>query len=100
LFAIAVLGVIMFSVFNSCLDERLNQTPVPPALRHTLDAERIKLAAMEIPGSENEELRASLKLAVDDCFVAGFRRVSLIGTALALASSATAFVMLRGNRES
>ena len=99
LFSIAVLGVIMFSVFNSCLDERLNQAPIPMDLRHTLDAERIRLAAMEIPASANEELRASLKLSVDDCFVAGFRRVSLIGTALALASSATAFVMLRGNRE-
>lgn len=100
LFAVAVLGVIMFSVFNSCLDERLNQTPVLPALRDTLDAERIKLAAMEIPASANEELRASLKLTVDDCFVAGFRRVSLIGAALALASSAVAFVMLRGNSKS
>ena len=99
LFAIAVLGVIMFSVFNSCLDERLNQTPIAPALRQTLDAERIKLAAMEIPASANEEVRGSLKQTIDDCFVAGFRRVSLIGTALALASSATAFVMLRGSRE-
>jgi len=73
--------------------------PVPPELRQTLDAERIRLAAMEIPRSANEALRASLELTIDDCFVAGFRRVSLIGTALALASSATAFVMLRGNRE-
>jgi len=100
LFAIAVLGVIMFSVFNSCLDERLDQMPVTPDLRHTLDAERIKLAAMEIPASANEELRTSLEVTIDECFVAGFRRVSLIGTASALASSATAFVMLRGNRKS
>jgi EmrB/QacA subfamily drug resistance transporter len=95
LLAVAVLGLIMFHAFNSCLDWRLDQTSVPGEIRQTLNTERIKLAALEIPSSANEEARAALKGAVNECFVSGFRRVMLAGAALALASSLVAWLMIQ-----
>ena len=95
LLAVAVLGVVMFHGFNRCLDQRLNVLQVPAEIRSTLDAERIKLAAMEPPANASEEMRASLRQAVNECFVFGFRRVMLIGVALALASSLVAATTLR-----
>jgi EmrB/QacA subfamily drug resistance transporter len=95
LLAIAVLGLIMFHAFNSCLDRRLDQLATPPDMRQALEGERIKLAAAEIPPGVNAGVRAMLKEAVKDCFVSGFRTVMIVGAILALASSLTAWVMLR-----
>src|SRR5437588_433371 len=49
LLSIAVLGLIMFHTFNSCLDRRLDQLGIPPQVRQALNDQRIKLAAIEIP---------------------------------------------------
>ena len=98
LLSIAVLGVVMFQSFNACLDEHLAQTPISSEVRRTIDSERIKLAALELPTTVTAETRIVFKQTVNDCFVYGFRRVMLIGVGLALASSLTAFIMLRGRR--
>ena len=100
LLAIAVFGVVMFQSFNACLDEHLAQMPISAEVRRTIDTERIKLAALELPANVSEETRTLFKRTVNDCFVYGFRRVMLIGVALALASSLTSFIMLRGRRSS
>ena len=95
LLAIAVLGLIMFHSFNGCLDRRLDQMQVPPAVRQSLDDQRIKLAAAEIPTSVSPELRAGLERAINECFVFGFRRLMLCGAALAFASSLAAWLLIR-----
>lgn len=97
LLAIAVFGLIMFHVFNGCLDQRLTQISLPPDVRHELNQQRIKLAAAEIPTAVNEETRLALKHAFDECFVKGFQRVMLVGAALAFASSLTAWVGIRND---
>src|SRR5204863_8158502 len=51
LLAIAVFGLIMFYVFNGCLDRRLDQLSVSPEIRQSLNQQRINLAAAEIPAS-------------------------------------------------
>jgi hypothetical protein len=95
LLAVAVLGVIMFRGFNLCLDRRLDQLAVPYEIQQTLAPERVKLAAMKIPATVSEPVRTTIERAIDECFVSGFRRVSLIGAALALASSLVALLTLR-----
>jgi hypothetical protein len=40
-------------------------------------------------------MRAELKRAIDECFVAGFRRLMLVGAFLAFASAVIAWVMIR-----
>jgi hypothetical protein len=96
LLAVAVFGLIMFQAFSSRLDQRLNTIQIPVEIRQALNDERLKLAAAEIPRSLNEETRVTIKQAIDECFVFGFRRVMLVGAALALAGSALAWLMIRG----
>lgn len=96
LLAVAVLGVIMFQSFNVCLDQRVDQLNIPQQARDALSAERVKLAAMEIPHGLTIETRDAIDHAIDECFVSGFRRITLIGAALAIASSVMALVTLRG----
>jgi hypothetical protein len=50
LLAIAVLGIVMFDVFNRSLDSRLSSFELPPAARRSLENQRISLAAEKIPG--------------------------------------------------
>ncbi len=95
LLAIAVFGLVMFHVFNGCLDQRLAQISVPPDLRQELNQQRNKLAAAEIPTTVNQETRLALEHSFDECFVNGFHRVMLMGAALAFASSLTAWVGIR-----
>ncbi|HEY5074612.1 MAG TPA: MFS transporter [Pyrinomonadaceae bacterium] len=96
LLAVAVFGLIMFHAFNSCLKQRLDQIAAPTEIRQALNTERIKLAAAEIPRGVDEETRAALRQAINECFVSGFRRVMLVGASLALAGSAIAWLMIRG----
>jgi EmrB/QacA subfamily drug resistance transporter len=95
LLAVAVFGLIMFHAFNSCLDRRLNVISIPVEIRQELNGERIKLAAAEIPTGLNEEVRVTVRNAIRECFVFGFRRVMLVGAGLALAGSALAWLTIR-----
>jgi EmrB/QacA subfamily drug resistance transporter len=95
LLAVAVFGLIMFQAFNSCLEQRLNLIPIPVEVRQSLNAERLKLAAAEIPGSVSEEMRVNIKQAINDCFIFGFRRVMLVGALLALSGSLLAWLTIR-----
>ncbi|HSQ22959.1 MAG TPA: MFS transporter [Pyrinomonadaceae bacterium] len=95
LLAIAVFGLIMFHVFNGCLDQRLEQMSVAPDIWQALNQQRIKLAAAEIPSTVNEETGLAFKQAIDECFVKGFQRVMLTGAVLAFASSLTAWLGVR-----
>jgi len=97
LMAIAVLGLSMFHSFNTSLDRKLEQINVPPELRRSLDEQRIKLAAAEIPASAGAELRVELKQAIDECFVTGFHRLMLAGAGLAFLSALLAWLVIRNN---
>jgi hypothetical protein len=96
LLAVAVFGLIMFHAFNSCLEQRLSMISITPEVRQALNAERLKLAAAEIPRSLNEETRVTIKQAINECFVFGFRRVMLVGALLALSGSLLAWLTIRG----
>ncbi len=95
LLAVAVFGLIMFHAFNGCLEQRLSVIPLAVEVRQSLNAERLKLAAAEIPTSLDEEMRVTIKQAINECFVVGFRLVMLVGAGLALAGSGLAWLLIR-----
>jgi hypothetical protein len=95
LLAIAVLGLIMFHAFSSCLDSRLNQLSIKAEAREVLNDQRMKLAAAELPSDLDQATRDSIKQAIDESFVSGFRRVMICGAVLAFASSLVAFIVIR-----
>ena len=95
LLAIAVLGLVMVQSFNRSFDRNLDHLGVSAEVRRTLDTERSKLAAAEIPIEVNEETRAAIKQAINGSFIRGFRIVMLAGAVLALLSSLSAWLMIR-----
>ncbi|HEX6556833.1 MAG TPA: MFS transporter [Ktedonobacteraceae bacterium] len=94
LLAIAVLGIVMIWAFNSSLDSHLTHLPLSPGVRQMLDAQRAKLAAVQLPAGITSQLHAALKQAVDESFVSGFRVVALMCAGLALAGAFCGWVMI------
>jgi len=96
LLAIAVLGIVMLQTFNRSLDARLAGLKVAPLVQQSLNEQRTKLAGAQLPESIEPHTRALLVDAINQSFVDGFRRVMLVGAALALGSAITALVLIDG----
>jgi EmrB/QacA subfamily drug resistance transporter len=94
LLAVAVLGIVMLHTFNSELDRRLQTLGIAPELKQALDQQRTRLAAAEVPTSVEPAQRQILKQAINESFVAGFRRVTMVCFALALLSGLSAWWLI------
>jgi hypothetical protein len=100
LLAIAALGIVMLHVFSRSIDSRLSTVELPGAVQQSLNDQRINLAAATIPQDIGPPMRQVLKEAINESFVKGFRRVMLVGAALALASGITALLLINGDAKS
>lgn len=94
LLAIASFGMAMSLTFDFDLKARLAAAGLSPEIVAAVESQRSKLAAIEVPSNASPEARASIESAVALAFVAGFRRVMLIAALLALASAASAWLMI------
>jgi len=93
--AIAILGIVMLGTFNRHLVPNLAQINVSPEIQQELKAQRIMLAAIEVPAKIDTATREAIRRSIDESFIAGFRLVMLIASGLALASAATACLVIR-----
>jgi len=100
LLAIAALGIVMLHVFNRSIDSRLSRLEVSAEVQHSLADQRINLAAAALPPDLEPSMRQVLKQAIDESFVNGFRRVMLVGAALALASGITSLLFINSDAKS
>ncbi len=98
LLAIAVLGIVALSTFNTSLDSHLSALHLSPSVQHFIDAQRIKLAGITIPTNVSVETQQALKRAVAESFVSSFRLVSLICAILAFASALSAWLLVEGKK--
>ena len=89
--AIAVFGAVLYVAFNHALDRRLQALNLPAATRSTIDAERRSLAAAHTSD-------ARVRDAIEQSFLSGYRLVLWIAVALAIASSASAALLIEGDR--
>jgi len=93
--AIAILGIVMLASFNRHLGNNLAETGLSPEIRRQIDAQRIKLAAIEVPAEVDVTTKATIKGLIDESFIAGFRLVMWIASGLALVSAAIAWFAIR-----
>jgi len=96
LLAVAVFGIVMVNVFNRSLDLRLSNLDLPASVQSSLANQRINLAAAAIPEELTSPTRDAARRAINESFVQGFRRVMLLGAALALASGITSLLLITG----
>jgi EmrB/QacA subfamily drug resistance transporter len=98
LLAIAVFGVVLAWAFDAGLSSRLSHIEAPPQVLEAVQAQRGKLAGIRVPEGVPEATASALKQAVGESFVAGFRWVMLLCTALALLSAASAWLLIDGRQ--
>ncbi|HVI72410.1 MAG TPA: MFS transporter, partial [Pyrinomonadaceae bacterium] len=95
LLAIAVFGVVMLHAFSQALTRRLDEIQLDNQLKHSVYEQRVKLAGLELPSNVDPATQDTMKGAVADSFVFGFRIVMLTSAALALASGGSAWLLIR-----
>lgn len=93
LLAIAVLGIVMLQSFNHTLDAKLSVLPSP--IRHSLDQQRAKLAAADLPQNIPSVVRIRLHDAIDYSFVAGFRTVMFAAALLAAGGAICSWLLIK-----
>jgi EmrB/QacA subfamily drug resistance transporter len=87
LLAVAVFGALLSGVFQSTLTRQMDSLNLAPVMRAQIDSQRSKLAAAETQDADGRK-------AIVEAFVAGYRAVLWVAVGLALASSATAAMLI------
>ncbi len=97
LLAIAVFGIVMLQAFNHALETNLSG--LPSSIRQSLDQQRTKLAAADLPQNIPSAVRAELRDAIDYSFVAGFRAVMFAGALLAAGGAVCAWWLIKAQAD-
>ena len=98
LLGIALLGIVILHSFDRELDRKLGSLPITESARSEVDSQRERLAGVKLPGGIDSATASSLKSAIDESFVHGFRTVMICAVALALASAVSALMMIEARR--
>ncbi|CAA9445719.1 Uncharacterized MFS-type transporter [uncultured Rubrobacteraceae bacterium] len=96
LLAIPLLGIFVFLTFSAALEARTASLDLSPQARQQLEAEKVDLGAAEVPEDVSGETAASVKRAVAESFVAGFRVAMVAAAILAVASAAASALIIEG----
>ena len=94
LFAIAVLGIVMLSIFSGNLTSALAASDLPGEAQQQIEERRTDLAAIQPPEGLSKQQVDAANRAVDESFLAGFRLVMYVAAGLAVASGAVAWLMI------
>src|SRR5207247_9853555 len=97
LLAIAVLGIVMLEAFNHALDADLSG--LPSSIRQSLDQQRTKLAAADLPQNIAPATRVQLRDAIDHSFVVGFRAVMFAGALLSTGGAVCAWWLIKAETD-
>lgn len=94
LLAIAVLGIMMVSLFSRALNERLGNLGLPSEAMRAVQSSEIRLAGTAVPEALDSMAAAKLRSLIDLAFVFAFRAILLVCAGLSVASSAVAWRMI------
>ncbi len=96
LIAIAALNIVVVLVFSTHYDGNIAALHLPTGVQEALNAQRTRLAGVNIPAGLSASTHAAVKGAIDQSFVAGFRVAMLISAALAVVSAVAAGLLIEG----
>jgi MFS family permease len=100
LIAIALFGIVVTTVFDRQLDDRLDAIPnLDPPVRAAVEAQSADLAAAQPPAEADTETAAAIETAIDTSFVAGFRVAMLVAAAMSLLGAGIAWRMVAGKED-
>ena len=94
LLAVAAFGVVLTAVFDRGLDARLARADAPAPVLKSVDEQRGKLAAIDLPDRLPAAERVAARRAIDESFVSGFRWVMVISALLGAAAAACAWLLI------
>ncbi len=97
--AVAIVGIVMVKAFGSRLNRSLAHLLLSPAILGELQADKIKLATLQVPPGLSLSASAAIRESVKEAFVFGFRIVMLACAGLSLASSAVAWLTIRNDAD-
>lgn len=100
LLSIAILGVFALSTFDRNLDAELSTLKLDKSTVQVIDAQRIKLAAIDIPESLPETSKKEIRGAIFDSFLGSFRLMMKISAGLAFVGALTAWLTIEKLRPS
>jgi EmrB/QacA subfamily drug resistance transporter len=98
LLAIAVLNLVVVSVFGGAFASALHAVHLPPAVYAALVGQRTRLAGVQIPSGLSAAAHAAVRHAIATAFVAGFRTAMLVGAGLAVAAAVAAALLVEGKQ--
>jgi EmrB/QacA subfamily drug resistance transporter len=94
--AIAVLGVVMVNAFRYRLNDKLANLSIPSAVLQEIKAGETRLAGLQLPAAmDDDDATRSVRDAVKDAFIFGFRLIMLICAGLSAISALLAGLMIR-----
>ncbi|HEY7832821.1 MAG TPA: MFS transporter, partial [Ktedonobacterales bacterium] len=96
LLAIAILNLVVVSVFASLFLRNLQAAHLPADAYHALAAQSARLAGARVPPGLDAAAHAAAQRAIDTAYVGGFRVAMLIGAGMALAASLMAALLVEG----
>jgi EmrB/QacA subfamily drug resistance transporter len=94
LLAVAVFGLAMSLAFDSGIERRMQESKMPTELREGIRGQEAKLAAIEIPKEASNAQSQTVKQAIGESFISGFRVVMILGAGLAVLSALGAWFTL------
>ncbi len=95
LLAVAIFGILLVSVFNHRLDRSLHTLDLAPGVRHSIEEQRTKLAAIEMPPGIAPGQAEGIRETIGRSYTAGFRSVMLLSSLLSLLSALWAWLIIR-----
>jgi hypothetical protein len=92
--AVAILGIVMVSVFSHKLQKSLSGLNLASDVLHDIQLNVIRLGGLEVPPGLDAHTSLAVQAAIIQAFVFGFRLIMLVCAGFALASAAVASRMI------
>ena len=89
--AVAVLGAVMVAAFAHSLRLSLASLNLNADLVHELESNAARLGSLEVPSGTDPQAAATIRAAIAEAFVFGFRLIMLLCAGLATASAVVAW---------